>query len=138
MATISKPTSSRVMSYVELLAPSIVRQSDRLESQRRHSYVKRAGLFVHEPSDVRTVLPSCIVPETDGGVTFFGGGNGAGRGATAAEATDVADAEPPPLDAVTVTRGVFPTSAEASVYWAEVAPAIGSHAPLEESQRFHS
>jgi hypothetical protein len=62
--------------------------------------------------------------------------NGSGRvlidgSVTATVAADVSDADPAEFDAVTVTVITSPTSADASVYVAEVAPEIA--VPL----RFH-
>ena len=58
--------------------------------QRFHWYVMRVGVFVHVPSLVRSRFPMLVGPERSGGVTFTGGGGGAGFGATKAEAAEVA------------------------------------------------
>ena len=60
-----------------------------------------------------------------------------GAGATTAEALLVAEAEPALFVAVTVTRNVFPTSAEPSVNCEAVAPEIEAQLAPVLSQRFH-
>jgi hypothetical protein len=74
------------------------------------------------------------VPLIDGADVF--------DGATAAAATipvgsDEADDEPAPFDAVTSTRTVEPTSADANVYVLPVAPAISEQFPPPALQRRH-
>jgi len=48
-----------------------------------------------------------------------------------------ADAEPPPFEAVTLTRSVAPTSALATVYVEAFAPEIDVHALPAASHRRH-
>ena len=56
---------------------------------------------------------------------------------TTAVCADVADADPPPFDAVTTARNVDPTSPATTAYDDAVAPAISTHAPPDTSHRRH-
>ena len=69
----------------------------------------------------------------DGG----GGGGSVGDDAITEVALLVAEPDPPVFDAVTVTRSLLPTSAEASPYCAAEAPATEAQFAPAESQRFH-
>jgi hypothetical protein len=57
---------------------------------------------------------------------------------TTAVGADAADADPPPFDAVTLTRMVDPTSTDVSMYVCAVAGRMSTQFPPEESQRRHS
>ena len=75
-----------------------------------------------------------------GGTTVAGGGGGGGAlvpDATTAVAAEVAAADPFRFDAVTITRSVFPTSADESVSVEVVAPPIAAQPAPEESHRSH-
>jgi hypothetical protein len=56
---------------------------------------------------------------------------------TTAVCADVADADPPPFDAVTTARKVDPTSPATTAYDDAVAPPMSAHAPPDASQRRH-
>ena len=96
------------------------------------------GEFDQLPFEAARTLCSSATPLIKGGARFAGGGGGgAGTGATTGVALLVAEAEPPAFDAVTTTRSVFPTSAEARAYCEEAAPEIEAQLAPAESQRRH-
>jgi len=99
--------------------------------------VNRLGLFVHEPSDERSVLPTTCCPNTLGGVVFIGSGGNAGAGATSGDGALADDPMPSVFDAVTTARSVLPTSAETRAYCEEAAPEIEAQLAPAESQRRH-
>src|SRR5512132_308969 len=92
------------------------------ESQRRHWYTYEIGAVPDQlPGSAVKVCPSTGVPEIVGGDVFTGA---ASAPVTVAVAAEVAVLEPTEFVAVTVTRIVEPTSADASEYVWSVAPAI--------------
>jgi hypothetical protein len=74
------------------------------------------------------------VPLIDGGDVFDGATAAA---VTTPVAAEEADDEPALFDAVTSTRTVEPTSADANVYVCALAPAISAQLAPAESQRRH-
>ena len=85
----------------------------------------------HVPVDAVSVCPCCARPEIAGGAVFAGG-----TAATTAVGAEVARVEMS-LVAVTTTTNVEPTSAETSVYVADVAPATSAQEAPVASQRRH-
>jgi hypothetical protein len=82
------------------------------------------------------VCPTCAVPEISGGVTNDGAPD-EDEDTTTAVAADVPLAEPAEFDAVTLTRIVAPTSAEANRYDCPVAPPTDAQPLPAESHRDH-
>ncbi len=74
------------------------------------------GVPVQEPTLAVSVSPILVMPLMLGSSVFFG------SAPIALVAADVADVDPPPLVAVTITRTVSPTSVEMSPRTASVAP----------------
>jgi hypothetical protein len=88
----------------------------------------------HEPTSALSVCPSCAEPDTDGNTVFAGA---VAAAVTTPVAADEADDDPALFDAVTSTRTVEPTSADANVYVLPVAGAMSEQFPPPVSQRRH-
>jgi hypothetical protein len=114
------PASPPPTVYVLLVAPSIVAQPLPFVSQRLQAKAKPDGLPFQVPWLAVSVVPDCGVPEMLGAAVFVG----AVVLETTADGAEVAWAEPSAFVAVTVERIVWPTSPDAAVYVAAVAPAI--------------
>jgi hypothetical protein len=102
-------------------------------SQSSHAYEYEVGLFDHEPFEAVSVCPCSAVPLIAGSLVFTGAG-----GKTTAVCRDVADAGPPPFDAVTRDRIVCPTSAAFSTYLPDDAPPMREQFPPERLQSSHA
>ena len=88
----------------------------------------------HVPGSAVNVLPAWAVPEIVGAEALLGTVETA---ATTAVCAEEAVLEPALFDAVTVTRIVDPTSADASVYDCDEAPVMSEQFAPAESQRPH-
>ena len=77
---------------------------------RSHWYLKEVGSLFHVPVEPVSLSPTLAVPVIVGSTVFTGAAE-----ATRAVDVDVALVEPVLLVAVTTTRMVCPTSAEATV-----------------------
>jgi hypothetical protein len=83
-----------------------------------------ALLTVRSPSSPPAPTENVIDPDVD-------------PATTTAVCADVADADPPPFDAVTTARNVDPTSPDTTPYDDDVAPPISTHPPPDASHRRH-
>jgi hypothetical protein len=103
-------------------------------SQRLHWYANPIGWTpFHEPGDAVSFSPSRDVPEIVGRAEF----SGACAAATTDVRPEIAAAAPAEFVAVTDTRSVWPTSAEATTYVWLVAFRIGEQFAAALSQRVH-
>jgi hypothetical protein len=105
------PASELTVVYVLPVSPGTSAHAPPVESHRRHW---RANAIVGVPDQVPSlalsVWPTVSVPEMVGAPVFDGA-----AAATTAVGADVAESEPAPFVAVTVTRSVEPTSVDVTV-----------------------
>jgi hypothetical protein len=122
----SLPRSAPTTVYDLEVAPAIALHLSPCPLQRRHWYLKRVGDPVHDPLAAVSLWCTRILPKIPGRPVMRGVVGSVDEGApggpvasedrgTVAVAADVAERDPPPFDAVTVTASVWPTSTLATL-----------------------